>query len=80
MQLEDDVRIGTRVQVQVDYVKPHRRGSIGTIKKCYGGAEYQVFEVSFPDGQTELFWQHQLKQAKESSPRRKRLRWGRAES
>jgi hypothetical protein len=79
MELKDvrvGTRSGTRVRVQVDYRKPHRRGAIGTIKKRYGAEEYTAFEVLFADGQTELFWEHQLEEAKESFPRKKkRRRW-----
>ena len=60
-------QVGTRVRVQVDYRDPQRRGSVGTIQKRYGVAEYMAFEVLFADGQTELFWDHQLKEAKESA-------------
>ena len=73
MELED-ARIGTSVLVQLDYTKPDRRGSVGTIKKRYGTPDYRAFEVQFPDGKTELFWDHQLEETKESSPDPKR-RW-----
>ena len=78
MELEDayvGTRTGTRVRVHVDYRKSHRQGALGTIKKRYGADEYTAFEVLFPDGQTELFWEHQLEQAKEPSLRPKRRRW-----
>jgi len=68
MELEE-ARVGASVQVQVDYRKPHRRGAVGTIKKRYGPREYTAFEVLFSDGQRELFWGHQLEEAKESLPR-----------
>jgi hypothetical protein len=58
----------------MDYRDPQRRGSVGTIQKRYGVAEYLAFEVLFADGQTELFWDHQLEEAKESAFRSK-LRW-----
>ena len=67
----EEAQVGTRVQVQVNYRDPQRRGSVGTIHKRYGVAEYMAFEVLFPDGQTELFWDHQLEEAKESSFRSK---------
>jgi hypothetical protein len=67
-------RLGTSVLVQLDYRKPHRRGSIGTIRKRYGTRHYTAFEVLFPDGKTELFWDHQLEETKEALPRTKR-RW-----
>jgi hypothetical protein len=70
MELES-AQVGTRVRVQVDYRDPQRRGAVGTIQKRYGVAEYLAFEVLFADGQTELFWDHQLKEAKESALRSK---------
>ena len=73
MELED-ARIGTSVLVSLDYRKPHRKGAMGTIKKRYGNSDYRAFEVLFADGQTDLFWDHQLEEAKEILPRSKR-RW-----
>ena len=72
-----DARAGTSVRVRSDYRKPHRRGAVGTVRKRYGNPDYTVFEVSFPDGKTELFWDHQLEVAKEGPIRRRRskLRW-----
>ena len=64
-------QIGTRVRVQLDYRKPHRQGALGTIKKHYGVPEYTAFEVLFPDGKSELFWEHQLEEAREPSSRPK---------
>ena len=72
--LEEEAQVGTRVRVQVNYRDPKRRGSVGTIQKRYGVAEYLAFEVLFADGQTELFWDHQLELAKETSFSSK-LRW-----
>jgi hypothetical protein len=74
MELED-ARMGTTVLVRLDYKKPHRKGAIGTIKKRYGNPDYRAFEVLLPDGQTDLFWDHQLEQAKGFSPRSKKRRW-----
>ena len=48
---------------------------MGTIEKRYGNPDYRAFEVLFPDGQTELFWDHQLEKAKEFLPRSKKRRW-----
>ena len=70
MELED-AQLGTRVRVQVNYRDPQRRGAVGTIQKRYGVAEYLAYEVLFADGQTELFWDHQLEEAKESAFRSK---------
>ena len=69
-----DACVGTSVRVQIDYREPRRQGSVGTIKKRYDIPNYEAYEVLFADGQTELFWDHQLEQAKESLARTKR-RW-----
>jgi hypothetical protein len=71
MELEG-ARVGTRVQVQLDYRKPHRQGALGTIQKHYGIPDYTAFEVLFPDGKSELFWEHQLEETREPSSRPKR--------
>jgi hypothetical protein len=63
----EEAQVGTRVRVQVDYRDPQRRGSVGTIHKRYGVAEYMAYEVLFADRQTELFWDHQLEEAKKSA-------------
>ena len=68
----ENPQVGTRVRVQLDYRDPQRRGSVGTIQKRYGVPEYTAFEVLFPDGKSELFWDHQLEEAKEPSTRSKR--------
>ena len=71
MELEG-TRVGMRVRVQLDYRKPHRQGALGTIKKHYGIPDYTAFEVLFPDGKSELFWEHQLEEARELSSHPKR--------
>ncbi len=68
----ETVRVGTWVRVQLDHKEPSRQGSVGTIQMRYGTPEYTAYEVSFPDGQTELFWDHQLKEAREPAHRPKR--------
>jgi hypothetical protein len=68
----EGAQLGTRVRVQLDYREPQRQGAVGTIQKRYGVAEYLAFEVLFADGQTELFWDHQLEEARETSHRTKR--------
>jgi hypothetical protein len=68
----EDARLGTSVLVQLDYRKPHRQGALGRIRKRYGTRHYTAFEVLFPDGKTELFWDHQLEETKEPSSRPKR--------
>jgi hypothetical protein len=45
------------------------------IRKRHGTPDYTAFEVLFPDGQTELFWNHQLEEAREPSHRPKKRWW-----
>jgi hypothetical protein len=71
MELEG-AQLGTRVRVQLDYREPQRQGAVGTIQKRYAVPEYTAFEVLFPDGRLELFWEHQLEEAKELSHHPKR--------
>jgi hypothetical protein len=71
----EDAQVGTRVRVQVDYTDPQRRGSVGTIKKRYGTDHYTAFEVLFPDGQSELFWDHQLEESQKPTSRPQWWRW-----
>jgi hypothetical protein len=66
------VGVGTRVRVQSDYKESSRQGSVGTIRKRYGTPGYTAFEVLFPDGHTELFWDHQLEEVREPALRPKR--------
>ena len=71
MELEG-AQLGSRMRVQLDYREPQRRGAVGSIKERYGVAEYRAYEVLFPDGCLELFWEHQLEEARETSHRTKR--------
>lgn len=77
----EHVRVGIQVRVLLDYrdtynrEAAHRQGQLGTVKKRYGTPEYAAFEVSFPDGQSELFWDHQLQEAKEPSSLPAWLQW-----
>jgi hypothetical protein len=64
-------RVGMSVRVLVNYSKPHRQGALGTIKKCYQVPNYEAFDVLFSDGQTELYWKHQLEEATKLPPWRK---------
>ncbi len=67
----EDAHLGTGVLVQLDYRKPHRQGAVGTIRKRYGTRHYTAFEVLFPDGNSQLFWEYQLEEARERSSREK---------
>jgi hypothetical protein len=71
----EDARVGTSVRVQLDYRKPQRRGSVGTVKKRYGTHHYTAFEVLFPNGQSELFWDHQLEESQKASSQPLWWRW-----
>ena len=68
MELED-ARIGMRARVNLNYRKAYLQELVGTIKRHYEAPNCTAFEVLFPDGQRQLFWDHQLE---EVSPRPKR--------
>ena len=71
----EDVRLGTSVLVLLDHRKPDRQGWVGTIKKRYGTRHYTAFEVLFSDGQSELFWDHQLEESHKPPSRALWWRW-----
>ena len=73
----EGARVGTTVQVQLDYGEPSLQGARGTIQKRYGVPEYTAFEVLFPDGRTKLFWEHQLEEVREPfhGPKRRWVFW-----
>jgi hypothetical protein len=73
----EHVRVGIQVRVLLDYrdthrEAAHRQGQLGTVKKRYGTPEYAAFDILLPDGQSELFWEHQLEEVTEPSSRPKR--------
>jgi hypothetical protein len=65
----EDVRLGTSVQVLLDHRKPDRQGRVGKIKQRYGTRHYTAFDVLFSDGQSELFWDHQLEESQKPPSR-----------
>jgi hypothetical protein len=44
-----------RVKVQEHHGIEERRGLVGKVVGCYGGKEYVVVNVCFPDGKDRLF-------------------------
>jgi len=40
--------------------KPEFEGMLGTIRNCFGDAEYPALDVQLEDGRLELFWVHQV--------------------
>jgi hypothetical protein len=73
----DAVRGRTRRPERASEIGLRRSTSarVGTIKKRYGTPDYRAFEVLFPDGQTELFWDHQLEEVKGDPPLRTKRMW-----
>jgi hypothetical protein len=53
-------RIGARVRVDERCRRPHLHGMVGRIGHRYGVAGCATLEVWFPEGQTELFSEHDL--------------------
>jgi hypothetical protein len=63
------VRIGARVRVREDYIKPQLRGCVGTIQRIYG-ENHPAVEVYFEGGRLGLLWLHQLERVEEPRHRR----------
>jgi hypothetical protein len=53
--------------VHKSYRKPEFEGMMGTIKQCFGNAEYPALDVQLEDGRLELFWFHQVERAEGSA-------------
>ncbi len=61
-----DAHVGMRVKVQNHHRIEERRGLVGKVVGKYGGNEYIVVGVRFPDGRYRLFWPGDLEEV--SSP------------
>jgi hypothetical protein len=59
----NEMQIGARVQVHVRCRRLHLHGLAGRIGHRYGVAGCATLEVWFPEGQTELFSEHDLVKA-----------------
>jgi len=49
-----------KVRISDGHRRPALRGLIGTINQRYGDSSYVALEVLFENGQSELFWHHEL--------------------
>jgi hypothetical protein len=59
-----EMQIGARVRVhEKRCIRPHLQGMVGRIGHRYGVAGCATLEVWFPQGQTELFGEHDLVKA-----------------
>jgi hypothetical protein len=63
-----EARPGVSVRVRKSFRNPEFEGLRGTIKNCFGDAEYRALDVQLEDGRLELFWFHQLERVEESRP------------
>jgi hypothetical protein len=61
-----DAQVGTLMKAQEHHRIEERRGLIGEVVGCYGGKEYVVVDVRFPDRKDRLFWPGDLEEV--SSP------------
>ncbi|MGI8909945.1 MAG: hypothetical protein ACR2JR_05235 [Rubrobacteraceae bacterium] len=56
----EEARPGMKVRISDGHRRPALRGLIGTINQRYGDSSYVALEVLFENGQSELFWHHEL--------------------
>jgi hypothetical protein len=48
--------IGMKLRVREDHRISEPRGTVGKVVGSYGGEEFIVLGVHFPDGRYQLFW------------------------
>ncbi len=63
-----DARLGMRVEVREHHRIEERRGLVGKVVGCYGGEEYTVVDVRFPNGRYRLFWPRDLEEVGPARP------------
>ena len=59
-----DVQLGILVRVSQLHRKLDYRGQTGVVQQRYGNGNYAAFDIQFLDGRSELFWHHELDEAK----------------
>ena len=64
----EEARVGKSVRVKGESqdqrnLRPGR--PVGTIERRYGNPAYVALEVRFRNGYSELFWHHELEEAKD---------------
>jgi hypothetical protein len=68
MRLQEGAPVGMKVRVREDHRISELRGTVGKVVGRYGGEEFMVLDVHFPDGRYQLFWPGDLE--KVGAPRR----------
>ena len=48
--------VGMQVRVCEDHRISELRGTVGKVVGSYGGEQFVVLDVRFPDGRNQLFW------------------------
>lgn len=56
MKLQEGAPVGMKVRVREDHRISELRGTVGKVVGSYGGEEFMVLDVHFPDGRYQLFW------------------------
>lgn len=69
----DETWIGKRVRVRADHRRPEFRDREGYVAQRYGSPEYAALEVSFEDGDSQLFWFHELDELEDEPVERRWL-------
>lgn len=57
---EDRARIGTRVKIVGDHVRPDLAGQKGTIVRAYNSRTKTALHVRLDDGRWQLLWPHEV--------------------
>lgn len=64
----EEARVGGKVRIVEGYRDPKMRGRSGRIAQKYGHPDRSALEVIFEDGESKLFWFHELDEVKEEQP------------
>jgi hypothetical protein len=60
-----DAQVGTRARAHDNCLNPEMRGKVGTIAKRWGHSDYVALDVVLDDGESHLFWHHELESVEE---------------
>jgi hypothetical protein len=56
MKRQEEAAVSMKVRVREDHRISEMRGTVGKVVGSYGGDEFVVLDVRFPDGRYQLFW------------------------
>jgi hypothetical protein len=68
MRPQEQAHVGMKVKVREDHRISELRGIVSKVAGSYGGEEFMVLDVHFPDGRYQLFWPGDLEDVASPKP------------